>query len=94
MGRFMRTANAVKLNGVNPDVIKLQLFPFSLRDVAVSWFESLPYRSVNNWEKLVETYLSRFSLILSLQRGEEKLLYLSKEKMRVSTMHRRGTKGC
>ena len=42
MGRFMRMANTIKLNGVRLDVIKLQLFPFSLRDVAVTWFDSLP----------------------------------------------------
>ena len=36
MGRFMRMANTVKLNGVRPEVIKLQLFPFSLRDVAAT----------------------------------------------------------
>ena len=29
MGRFLRMANTVKLNGVRPDVIKLQMFPFS-----------------------------------------------------------------
>ena len=33
LGSFMRMANTVKLYGVRPDVIKLQLFPFSLRDV-------------------------------------------------------------
>ena len=60
LGRFLRMANTIKLNGVNPDVIKLQLFPFSLRDITTSWFESLPYGSVSNWEKLVEAYLSRF----------------------------------
>ena len=27
MGRFLRMANTVKLNGVRPEVIKLQLFP-------------------------------------------------------------------
>ena len=48
MGRFMRMENTVKMNGVRPEVIKLQLFPFSLRDVAVTWFESLPYGLVNN----------------------------------------------
>ena len=42
MGRFLRMANTVKLNGVRPNVIKLQLFPFSLWDTATSWFESLP----------------------------------------------------
>ena len=47
LGRFMRMANTVKLNGVRPDVIKLQLFPFSLRDVASTWFDSLLVGSVN-----------------------------------------------
>ena len=48
MGRFIRMANTVKLNGVRPEVIKLQLFPFSLRDVAITLFESPPIGSVNN----------------------------------------------
>ena len=47
LGRFMRVANTVKLNGVRPDVIKLQLFPFSLRDVVATWFDSLLVGSVN-----------------------------------------------
>ena len=36
MGRFMWMENTVKLNGARPGVIKLRLFPFSLRDVATS----------------------------------------------------------
>ena len=48
MGRFMRMKNIVKLKRVRPEVIKLQIFPFSLRDVAVTCFESLPYGLVNN----------------------------------------------
>ena len=39
MGRFLRMENTVKLNEVRLEVIKLQLFPFSLRDVAATWFE-------------------------------------------------------
>ena len=42
LGRFMRMENTVKLDGVGPNVIKFQLFPFSLRDVAATWFDSLP----------------------------------------------------
>ena len=53
-------ANTVMLNRVNPDVIKLQLFLFSMRDTTASWFESLPYRSINTWEELIESYLSIF----------------------------------
>ena len=56
----MRMTNTVKLNGVRLEVIKLQLLPFSLRDVAATWFESLPVGSVNNWEELVEAYMSIF----------------------------------
>ena len=72
LGRFMRMANTVKLNGVRPDVIKLQLFPFSLRDVAATWFDSLPMGLVNTWEELVEAYMSIFfppALIVE-RRGE------------------------
>ena len=56
----MRMANIVKLNEVKLEVIKLQHFPFSLRDVAATWFESLPVGSVTNWEELVEAYMGRF----------------------------------
>ena len=60
LGRFMRMANTVKLNRVRPDVIELQRFPFSLRDVATTWFDSLPVGSVNTWEELVEAFMNRF----------------------------------
>ena len=65
-------ANTVKLNGVRPEAIKLLLFPFSLRDIAATWFESLPYGSVNTWEELMEAYLSRFfpPSLTSERRGE------------------------
>ena len=56
----MRMANIVKLNWVRLEVIRLQLFPFSLREVVATWFESLPVGSVKNWEELVEDYMGRF----------------------------------
>ena len=52
LGRFMRMENTFKLNGVRSDVINLKLFPFSLRDMVVTWFDSLPVGSVTlgkNW---------------------------------------------
>ena len=90
LGRFLRMANTVKLNGVRPKVIKLQLFPFSLRDIAATWFDSLPYGSVNTWEELMEAYLSRFfppSLtserrgeITTFKQGEDESLYTAWER--------------
>ena len=76
MGRFMRMENTVKLNGVRHEVIKLQLFPFSLRDVATTWFESLPIGLVNNWEELVEPYMSQFfPPTLTSKRGGEIIVF-------------------
>ena len=72
--------NIVKLNGVNPDVIKLQPFPFSLRDTTTSWFESLPYGSVNTWEELVEAYSNIFfPLTLTSKRKGEIISFKQKE---------------
>ena len=36
LGRFLRIANSIKLNGVRSEVIRLQLFPFSLRGMAAA----------------------------------------------------------
>ena len=72
----MRMANTVKLNGVRPEVIKLQLFPFLLRDVAATWFESLPIESMTNWEELVEAYMGRFfPPALTLERRGEIIVF-------------------
>ena len=60
LGRFLRIANSVKLSGVKPEVIQLELFPFSLRDMAITWFNSLPQESVNTWEKLMRAYFGEF----------------------------------
>ena len=92
MGRFMRMANTVKLNEVRPEVIKLQLFNFSLRDVAATWFDSLLVGSVNIWEELVEAYMSIFfppaltverrGEIIVFKQGEEESLYNAWERFK------------
>ena len=83
-------ANTVKFNGVRPEVIKMQLFPFSLRDIAASWFDSLPYGSVNTKEELMEAYLStvfppsltseRRGEITTFKQGEDESLYTAWER--------------
>ena len=66
LGRFLRIADSNKMSVVKPEVIQLQLFPFSFRDMAITWFNSLPLESVNTWEELMRAYFNRF-LIPSLQ---------------------------
>ena len=80
MRRLLRLANTVKLNGVRPKVIKLQLFPFSLRDVVATWYESLPVGSVSNWEELVEVYMSIFfPHALTFERRGEIIVFKQEE---------------
>ena len=38
---FLEIANTVKMNGETKDVIRIRLFPFSLRDKASRWLQSL-----------------------------------------------------
>ena len=72
LGRFLRIAASIKVGGVKPEVIQLQLFPFSLRDMAITWFNSLPLESVNTWEELMRAYSNKFFIpsLQSKQRGE------------------------
>ena len=45
----MELCGTIKMNGGDHDVIKLKLFPFSLRDKARSWFHNLMSGSINRW---------------------------------------------
>ena len=73
-------------------MIKLQLFPFSLRDMAATWFDSLPVGLVNTWEELVEEFMSRFfpqaltaerrGEIIVFKQGEDESLYTSRERFK------------
>ena len=50
----------VKYNGVNDDVIRLWLFPFSLKDKAKHWLNSKPPESITTWADLVQKLLAKF----------------------------------
>ena len=42
------------------DVLKLKLFPFSLRDRAKNWFSSLPRNSINSWNKCKDDFITKY----------------------------------
>ena len=61
--------------------------------MAATWFESLPVRSVNNWEELVKSYISRFvppaltferrGEIIVFKQGEDESLYNAWERYKI-----------
>ncbi|WJX45921.1 hypothetical protein P8452_32768 [Trifolium repens] len=57
---FLQYADTVKASGVSPEAIRLRLFPFSLRDRARAWLQSLPSNSVTTWDELKKVFLARY----------------------------------
>ncbi|KAL5540392.1 hypothetical protein UlMin_045237 [Ulmus minor] len=57
---FMEVADAFKINGVTDDILKLKLFPYSLRDLARAWLNSLPSDSITTWNNLAEKFLMKY----------------------------------
>src|SRR3989337_3248504 len=49
-----------KKKDVDNDIVKLKLFPFSLRDRAKTWFSSLAKNSIDSWNKCKDTFISKY----------------------------------
>ena len=45
---FIDLCDMQKKKDVDNDIVKLKLFPFSLRDRAKTWFSSLPKNSIDS----------------------------------------------
>ncbi|KAI3769069.1 hypothetical protein L6452_00165 [Arctium lappa] len=57
---FMEITDAFLIPGVSNDALRLTLFPFSLRDRAKSWFNSLAPGSVPSWSNMAERFLRKY----------------------------------
>ncbi|KAF7814830.1 uncharacterized protein G2W53_028799 [Senna tora] len=57
---LLEICDTFKHNGVFDDAIRLRLFPFSLRDKAKVWLQSLPEGSITTWEELAQQFLTKY----------------------------------
>ena len=57
---FLEIANMIKMNDVTEVAMRMRLFPFSLRDKAREWLQSLQPGSIGTWEELAQRFLSKF----------------------------------
>jgi len=57
---FIEVCEAFKAPGVIEEALRLKLFPYSLRDRARAWLNSLPPDSVANWNDLAEKFLVKY----------------------------------
>ena len=60
LNNFIDLCNMQKKKDVDNDIVKLKLFPFSLRDRAKTWFSSLPKNSIDSWNKCTDAFISKY----------------------------------
>ncbi|GJY86271.1 reverse transcriptase domain-containing protein [Tanacetum coccineum] len=58
--RFYQITRTFKINQVPHGVVKLILFPFSLKGAAETWLGNEPPCSITTWDDLVSKFLNRF----------------------------------
>lgn len=57
---FVEICVTFKVNGASDETIKLRLFPFSLKDRARYWLNSLSNASIITWNQLVKNFLFKY----------------------------------
>ena len=60
LNSFVDLCGMQKKKDVDNDIVKLKLFPFSLRDRAKAWFSSLPKNSIDSWNKCKDAFISKY----------------------------------
>ena len=57
---FLDICATFKFQNFSDESIKLRLFPFSLKDKAKAWLNSLEVGSISTWEVLVKKFLNKY----------------------------------
>src|SRR5215216_615645 len=60
LNTFVELCDILKKKYVDNDIVKLKLFPFSLRDHAKIWFSSLPHNSIDSWNKCKDAFITKY----------------------------------
>ena len=60
LASFLDIYDTFRTNEVSSDAIRLRLFPFSLRDKAKLWLNSLTPNSITSWDLLSKAFLIKY----------------------------------
>jgi hypothetical protein len=60
LNNFVELCEMQKYKDVESDIIKLKLFPFSLRGKAQDWLLSLTKNSIDSWAKCKDAFIGRY----------------------------------
>ncbi|KAJ9541560.1 hypothetical protein OSB04_028066 [Centaurea solstitialis] len=57
---FMQITDSFRIPGVSPSALRLSLFPFSLKERARAWYDSLEPDSITSWNQMAEKILKKY----------------------------------
>src|SRR3954471_3916351 len=57
---FFELCDMKKYKEVDGDIVKLKLFPFSLRERAKEWLQSLPKTNIDSWSKCKDAFIGKY----------------------------------
>jgi len=57
---FLDICSTFRFQNFNDESIRLRMFPFSLKDKAKAWLNSLPAGSISTWDELSNKFLTKF----------------------------------
>ena len=60
LNTFVELCDMQKKKDMDNDIIKLKLFPFSLRDRAKTWFSSLTRNSIDSRDKCKDAFIAKY----------------------------------
>jgi hypothetical protein len=58
--KFVELCEMQKYKDIDGDIIKLKLFPFSLRGKGKDWLLSLPRNSIDSWDKCKDAFIGKY----------------------------------
>src|SRR3954470_12901949 len=82
LNNFIELCDMQKYKEVDGDIVKLKLFPFSLRGRAKKWLQSLPKNSIDSWRKCKDAFIGKYyppAKIIQLQSNIMKFRQLDYE---------------
>ena len=60
LNNFVELCDMQKYQEIDGNIVKLKLFPFSLRGGAKIWFQSLPRNSIDSWDKCKDAFIGKY----------------------------------
>ena len=60
LNNFVELCDMKKYKEVDGDIVKLKLFPFSLRGRAKEWLQFLPKNNIDSWIKCKDAFIGKY----------------------------------